>query len=312
MSRKQWAAFEKVTAADVNTNLADQSVMVFASTAARAAALPSPSVGMQSAVTASPDLGAPRYWDGSAWTLVQNGSPYANVWTLGDQTQQASVSQQNVTTTSNVWLQISASLGTDAIIHGFEFFGSTTAQTIDIGTGGSGSEVVRWTTFTAGGGVTAVDYHAIPYGIGVANGTRIAFRTTSGAANQYVIVHYTPTSSVPSLVQMGWTSSATFSGTSWVEIASTPPLAGGCWIVGLEGRARFFTTLYGMQLGFGGSGSEVAATQYMQSISDYLGGRYVVSFRSPVLWNASTRLAVRSDNASAGQTARVIWRETLT
>jgi hypothetical protein len=307
MGRKQWAAFEKVTAADVNASLADQSVMVFATTTARDAAIPSPSVGMQSAVTASPDLGAPRYWDGAAWTLVQNGSPYANVWTLGDQTQQASVSQYLVTTTSNVWLQVTASLGTDAIIHGFEFFGASGAQTVDIGTGGSGSEVVRWTTFPGAVSRAPQDYFAIPYGIGVANGTRIAFRTTIGGTNQSVFVHYTPTSSVPSLVQMGWTSSATISGTSWVQIAATPPVAGGCYIVGLEGFAGVLFSSYGIQLGFGGSGSEVATTGAMQQ-----GGGGLVSLRSPIYWSPSTRLAVRSDNASAGGSVRVIWRETLT
>jgi hypothetical protein len=308
MPRKQWTAFEKVTAADVNASLADQSVMVFATTTARDAAIPSPSVGMQSAVTASPDLGAPRYWDGAAWTLVQNGSPYANVWTLGDQTQQASVQQYNVTTTSNVWLQVSASLGTDAIIHGFEVAAPSAgvATTIDIGTGGSGSEVVRWTSRTPN--TTINQYVPVPYGIGVASGTRIAYRTTSGAANTSVAVHYTPTSSVPSLVQAGVTASATPSGTSWVQIAATPPIAGGCYIVGLQGSAFSASTYLGVQLGFGGSGSEVATTGYMIGITD----NYVNQLRSPILWGASTRLAFRCDAASIGGNVAVIWRETLT
>lgn len=307
MPRKQWGTFEKVNAADVNGFLADQSVMTFATTTARDAALPSPTTGMQSAVQASPDLGAPRYWNGSAWVLLSSGVTVPSIWSSGDQTQQASVLLYNVTTVSNTWVQVSASLGTDAIIHGFEVnvTSGSFPTTIDLGTGSAGSEVLRWTSRTPN---TVINqYVPVPYGIGVANGTRIAYRTSSGAAATTVAVHYTPTTSVPSLVQAGVTATATASGTSWVQIAATPPIAGGCYIVGLQGSSFSASTYLGVQLGFGGAGSEVATTGYMIGATD----QYVNQLRSPILWGASTRLAFRCDAASVGGNVAVLWRESL-
>ena len=65
--RKTFTAGEVLQAADVNDFLMDQSVMVFAGTAARGSAIPSPSEGM---VTYLSDADELQVFDGSSFTAV--------------------------------------------------------------------------------------------------------------------------------------------------------------------------------------------------------------------------------------------------
>ena len=65
--RKTFTAGEVLQAADVNDFLMDQSVMVFAGTAARGSAIPSPSEGM---VTYLEDADELQFFDGSSFTAV--------------------------------------------------------------------------------------------------------------------------------------------------------------------------------------------------------------------------------------------------
>ena len=70
MPRKVFVAGEILTAADVNTNLMDQAVMVFADSTARTAAIPTPVEGM---VTYLEDVGGAQgleVFDGAAFTPV--------------------------------------------------------------------------------------------------------------------------------------------------------------------------------------------------------------------------------------------------
>lgn len=60
-----------LTAADVNTYLNEQSVMVFATAAARTTALPTPSEGM---VTYRTDSNVIEYYDGAAWVAMTDVS----------------------------------------------------------------------------------------------------------------------------------------------------------------------------------------------------------------------------------------------
>lgn len=64
---KTFSAGAVLTAAEVNTYLMQQSVMVFGGTAARSSAIPSPSAGM---VTYVSDLAQLQYYNGSDWTAV--------------------------------------------------------------------------------------------------------------------------------------------------------------------------------------------------------------------------------------------------
>ena len=69
MPRKVFVANEILTAADVNTNLMDQAVMVFADSAARGSAIPSPSEGM---VTYLSDVNQVQAYTGAAFKPVSN------------------------------------------------------------------------------------------------------------------------------------------------------------------------------------------------------------------------------------------------
>jgi hypothetical protein len=66
LGRKEWSPGDTLTAADVNGYLMDQSVMVFAGTAARASAIPTPSAGMVAYSTAT----GLEVYDGSTFTAV--------------------------------------------------------------------------------------------------------------------------------------------------------------------------------------------------------------------------------------------------
>ena len=69
MPRKIFTAGEILTAADVNTNLMDQAVMVFDDSAARGSAIPSPIEGM---VTYLSDSDALFSYSGAAWVPAVN------------------------------------------------------------------------------------------------------------------------------------------------------------------------------------------------------------------------------------------------
>ena len=66
LGRKQWSPGDTLTAADVNGYLMEQMVMVFAGTAARSSAIPSPSTGMVSYSTATGLV----VYNGTAWVRV--------------------------------------------------------------------------------------------------------------------------------------------------------------------------------------------------------------------------------------------------
>jgi hypothetical protein len=69
LGKKTWSAGDTLTASDVNGYLMDQAVMVFAGTADRASAIPSPSAGMVAYSTAT----GLQVYNGSAWVDVSTG-----------------------------------------------------------------------------------------------------------------------------------------------------------------------------------------------------------------------------------------------
>lgn len=66
LGRKEWSPGDTLTASDVNGYLMDQMVMVFAGTAARSSAIPSPSAGMCAYSTATGLM----VYNGTAWVSV--------------------------------------------------------------------------------------------------------------------------------------------------------------------------------------------------------------------------------------------------
>lgn len=79
LGRKTWSPGDVLTASDVNGYLMDQSVMVFAGTAARSSAIPSPSAGMVAYSTAT----QLQVYNGSAWTAVTPTSSSGLVYLTG-------------------------------------------------------------------------------------------------------------------------------------------------------------------------------------------------------------------------------------
>lgn len=70
LGRKTFTAGDILTAEQVQGYLQDQSIMVFAGTAARGTAITSPSEGM---FTYLSDTNALEYYDGSAWQAFTSG-----------------------------------------------------------------------------------------------------------------------------------------------------------------------------------------------------------------------------------------------
>jgi hypothetical protein len=67
LGRKTFIATEVLTAANVNGYLMDQSVMVFAGTAARASAIGTASAGMATYLT---DIAQFQVYNGTTWTQI--------------------------------------------------------------------------------------------------------------------------------------------------------------------------------------------------------------------------------------------------
>lgn len=76
--KKTFTAGDVLTASDVNNYLMDQTVMVFGGTAARTAALPTPSEGMVSVTTDDDIL---DYYNGSAWVTGLPFGAWDTTWT---------------------------------------------------------------------------------------------------------------------------------------------------------------------------------------------------------------------------------------
>jgi hypothetical protein len=309
MPRKQWTAFEKVTAADVNASLADQSVMVFATTTARDAAIPSPSTGMQSAVTASPDLGAPRYWDGSAWTLVKSGFLYPNILTLASTALDVGTMRfgpQNMT--QNVWYEVTASMPQDSVI--FAAVSSSQQGRFEFGIGASGSEVLR---LDLGNRMANWPGNGdFPYGVFVASGQRVALRniTTNTVGTDMTFIFAT-NQTRDAVQQRALQSTNNIGSTSWTEIATTPPVAAGVWVIGYayyQGSASGGT----FRFGTGAAGSEVAVTSYITANNTNTSLYNGVSHIAPFFWPPGTRLAAQTSLSHTANIMDIIWRETLT
>jgi hypothetical protein len=89
MPRKEFEAFTRLDASDVNTFLMDQSVMSFAGTAARGSAIPSPVDGM---LTYLEDTDVYESYTSGAWIVVADGTgwttfvPSFTALTIGDGT----------------------------------------------------------------------------------------------------------------------------------------------------------------------------------------------------------------------------------
>lgn len=134
MGRKVWGRGATVTAADINTYLMDQSVMTFATAAARTTAIPSPTQGM---VTWRNNAAGPiklEYYDGSSWVAISFSSPAQTV--QGQSSTQtltsASLTHSTAANTWSSWTSGGTSPGSTSYVTeiGMANLAYTTASTI--------------------------------------------------------------------------------------------------------------------------------------------------------------------------------------
>lgn len=315
MPRKQWAPYEKVTAADVNANLSDQSVMRFASAAARSSAIPAPTEGMVSWLD---DVNALQVYDGSAWVAVIGGAA-ANPLLVGDPLNAKSIVRFGASTAS-AWTELSASMPADSLVLGAYAVSNNAPLPglFSLGTGAAGSEVYRFrSTMTHLTTDTNVGtWLHVPYGMFVPAGTRLAFHTEgglTGAGSQVSITYVETSTGTQARADVTYSSTVTPNNT-WVQVGATPPLAGGVWVIGFGYGGRISAPPSQIRFGTGGSGSETAVTGWVNGSKWYNGSGLgdPQTYIPPFWWPPSTRLAVQRDaTPSADGQAVIYWRESL-
>jgi hypothetical protein len=113
MPRKEFDAFTRLDASDVNSFLMDQSVMTFGGTAARGSAIPTPVEGM---VTYLEDSNSLQLYDGSGWTAAGGASSGNFIINGAMQVAQRGTAKTGITdsgyTTADRWTSFIATLGT--------------------------------------------------------------------------------------------------------------------------------------------------------------------------------------------------------
>ena len=162
LGRKVWNAGDVLAAADVNGYLMDQSIMVFAGTAARNAAIGTPVVGMHTFRT---DSTAVEVYNGSAWVSANSvggtiSVPVANV--VNSLTASTATAYTFVSGDQSATYQFTAAATTTATV------ATTTAltagQRIDVIAYGAALIISAGSGVTfAGGGTAATAYRITQY-----------------------------------------------------------------------------------------------------------------------------------------------------
>jgi hypothetical protein len=116
LGRKVFTAGDVLTASQVQDFLQDQAVMVFAGTAARSSAIPTPSEGMVAITTDTDEL---QYYNGSTWVA---GVPFG-AWQTWTPTLSGGWANGN-----GVWTAKYAQIGKTVIATGYYVVGSTTTK----------------------------------------------------------------------------------------------------------------------------------------------------------------------------------------
>jgi hypothetical protein len=153
---RTFASGEVLTSTNVQTYLMDQAVQVYAGTAARASAVPSPSTGMVAYSTAT----GLQVFNGSAWTSV-GGATYASIsggasTALGTAIGGSTYNVHTFTTDANL---ICTSAGLIDVLMFAGGSGGAASATIGVAGGGGAGGVIEGTIYLAVGTV-AVDVGA--------------------------------------------------------------------------------------------------------------------------------------------------------
>jgi hypothetical protein len=145
LGRKTWSPGDTLNAADVNGYLMDQSVMVFAGTAARASAIPTPSAGMVAYSTAT----SLQVYNGSAWVDLSTGYGVATGGSATSITV-GGTAYTLLTFTSDSTLTVTKSGLFDVLLVGGGAGGAAAADSAPGGGGGAGQYYISTAYFEAG------------------------------------------------------------------------------------------------------------------------------------------------------------------
>lgn len=205
------------------------------------------------------------------------------------------------------WVQAIASTSASVVLTGMNPGAATSSdQEIDVGTGGSGSEVPVWTFRLDDQPNLGSNYtHNFYFGPLIPSGTRVSFRMRSGTASQTQSVailvvpdtSFSQQSTSAQAVLPAAASSVSIAGpnSSWANssygqltagIAHTMMITSVAYFAGTTG------TTAEIDLATGGSGSETVISTLRTRVSDST-GHFVWHLPVPYLVPASTRLAVR-------------------
>ena len=179
LGRKTFTAGDVLTASQVQGYLQDQAVMVFAGTAARSSAIPSPSEGMVAITTDNDEL---DYYDGSAWVAGvafgawQSYTPTFTNFTLGNGTITLA---KYVQIGRTVTVKVLVTLGSSSVVSGLIGFSlpvtaTSDAQNRNIATAHLSAGGVTGQGYVAVGSTTRADLYAQS-----ASGTYVTGTSTS-------------------------------------------------------------------------------------------------------------------------------------
>jgi hypothetical protein len=301
VSRKQWLPFERLNAADLNTHVVDQTVMRFATAAARTAAIPSPTLNM---VTARDDnAGILEIWNSAAWVSLSAGVAVPNVLVSGTPLTTGSVAVGPTVGTLDVWYEVTAGLGSNVLIHAISLQDAPSPLTVvEVGTGAAASEVTRFamSDMTSLAEIT----RPAPFGVYVPAGTRIAIRSAVNAGALTARLHYSVVTTGTQYQAGVARVSGLANSTAWQQVAATTPIAQDIYIIGVSKGLQASP----FRLGLGPAASEVAITGDVNP--NGIGGMPVDI--PAVVWTNGTRLALQYPSAPGGATdITVYWRAGL-
>jgi hypothetical protein len=129
LGRKVFTAGEVLTAANVNGYLMDQTVMVFAGTAARGSAIATASEGM---LTYLSDTNAVQYYDGAAWQALIDTSAFITASSTATLTNKTINTSQLQTTVNTVAATATTYAATSADRNELIYSLATAAMTVTV------------------------------------------------------------------------------------------------------------------------------------------------------------------------------------
>jgi hypothetical protein len=280
-------------------------------------------------------LATAKVWDGSQWVAAAGGGAGWYPLPVTNWTSYVAVTANSTAHTKGAWTELIASTSAasdylQVAVEGVGVGNTNTATLLDIGVGGAGSETAIVSNVAIGGAAAFALTNERSYRFNVPvyipSGSRVSARIQSvvtGGKTAQVSIRLgagpNPAGTSSTTTTLG-TSTATSAGTSlpgsnnvWTQfIASTSAQYGALTVVPSVSNTSMTSGARSIELGRGGSGSEVTfiQTEFATSTSESVGLVYTQLAVTTVV--ASTRLAVRYiSTATANASFCAIATETL-